>query len=124
MVTLDPVDLNVFKSYRNKLNKELHMSKSAFQNSFFNKKKNNLKLFWKYLNDICLRECKGNVLGELIIKANTVSRTDLADRLSELLSIFLPSGCSPRAVGLVSNTVSESAAFHDTDIEEIFSALL
>lgn len=44
MVTRDPVDLKVFKAYRNKLNKELRRSKSAFQNCFFEKKQKQLEI--------------------------------------------------------------------------------
>lgn len=58
-------------------------------------------------------------MGELIIEGDAVFRADLAAKIDTFFTSFAPSWCQPKVLSFISNAVSESAVFSETDSDEI-----
>lgn len=115
----DPLDLNIFKSFRNKLNNELRKAKSNYYYQSFNNCHNDSRILWKKLNSLMNR--KPSSFQPIKIVKNDVSIQDqfLADTFNNHFTSLDGTAVSDTACRHITAFCSDSIFLQLTNAAEI-----
>lgn len=77
--------LKQFKTYRNRLNKEIGEARIKYFSQTFNEISHDTAATWKKINSVFCRAKTPNTVTEVVIEGKTIAKTDLAEAFNDYL---------------------------------------